>query len=454
MEMKVEVVLKEIIKPSSPTPPHHKTFNLSFFDQIAPPIYIPLVLYYTNDNDNKSLRDVIKKSLSESLTRFYPLAGRINDDNSSVDCNDDGVDYLEAKVTNGRLSQLIKHPDIHVLERFLPCEPYSSDDQSKGNSKVLLAVQVNVFEDCGGMVIGMCISHRLADASSSATFINDWAATARGATEQIMVPCFELPTLFPKVDLMGFTPPGGIKNKLEQQLLVTKRFVFDASKIAELKKRISIAANSNGGLIIDNIQEYPMMTRVEAVSAFIWKRFVELDQAKVGVAAAAAARVYSVTHAVNLRTRMVPPLPTNAFGNMYNPAFALFMNTEDEKDHTYPNLVGKVKEAIKKIDGDHVRKLQSTDAYLNYMKQIKSINSSGQTSTVMLHFSSWCRFPLYEADFGWGKPTWATTAPLPFDNVIVLMDTRSGDGIEAWVNMTKEDMDEFQLDKELLAFVS
>ncbi|OVA20487.1 Transferase [Macleaya cordata] len=424
MEMKVEVVSKETIKPSSPTPPHLKTFNLSFLDQIAPPIYIPLVLYYTNDNDNKFLLDVIKKSLSESLTRFYPLAGRINDDSSSVECNDDGVDYLEAKVTNGRLSQIIKHPDIHVLQRFLPCEPYTYDDQSKPNLKVLLAVQVNVFEDCGGMVISMCISHRLADASSSATFINDWAATAhRGATKQIKVPCFELPTLFPKVDLMGFTPNGGIKKK--EQQLVTKRFVFESSKIAELKKR-SIAANINGG--INNIQEYT--TRVEAVSAFIWKRFVELDQAKEGVAAATA-RVYSVTHAVNMRTRMVPPLPTNAFGNMYTPVFALLINAEGEKDHPYPNLVGKIKEAIKKIDGDHVRKLQSTDAYINSIKQRAKVVSSGQESTVMLHFSSWCRFPLYEADFGWGKPTWASTAPLPMENVVVLMDTKSGDGIEA-----------------------
>ncbi|OVA01967.1 Transferase [Macleaya cordata] len=454
--MKVEVVSRETIKPSSPTPHHLRTFNLSFLDQIAP----PTIDGDHNENYKSRRCDVMKKSLSESLTRFYPLAGRIkDDDDSSVDCNDDGVDYLEAKVTNGGgLSQFIQDPDVNVQRRFLPFQPFDIDPSDEATSKVLLAVQVSIFDDsAGGIVIGMCISHRLADASSLSTFINDWAATARGATdEQINKgPCFELPTLFPKVDLMGYTPPRGI-NKKERQI-VTKRFVFEASKKAELKKRsiINVANttnNINGGC--DNILEYP--TRVEAVSAFIWKCFVELDQAKEGVAAAPSPRVYSVTHAVNTRKRMIPPLPTNAFGNMYSPAYALLLvNTEGEKDHPYPNLVEKIREAIKKIDGEHVKNLQSTDVYLNYyLEQMKNIVSSGQMSTVILHFSSWCGFPIYEADFGWGKPAWAATAPLPLDSVVVLMDTRSGGGIEAWVNLTKEDMAEFERDQELLALVS
>ncbi|OVA20485.1 Transferase [Macleaya cordata] len=451
MEMKVEVVSKETIKPSSPTPLHLRIFNLSFLDQIAPTIYVPIVLFYTNDGDaddtkvtEASRLDVIKNSLSETLTRYYPLAGRIKDEDSLVECNDEGVDYLEAKVHNTRLFQHIQHPDVQVLKQFLPCQPYGSEYQSELYSKVLLAIQVNVF-DCGGIVIGVCMSHKVADASSLSNFVYDWAATARGATEQIKgSPLLDLPTLFPKVDLMGFTRPSGIKN---EELLVTKKFVFEGSKIAELKK--------TSGRIYDNIQEYP--TRVEAVSAFIWKRFMDLDQAKEGVAASET-RVYAGTQAVNIRARMVPPLSTNTFGNIYTTAVALSIikNADDqgEKDSQYPILVGQIREAVKKIDSEHIRKLQSTDAYLNYMKQRAKIVSSGQASTVMFHFSSWCRFPLYEADFGWGKPTWVTTAPLPYENVVVLVDTKSGDGIEAWVNMTKEDMAEFERDKELLAFAS
>ncbi|KAI3992376.1 hypothetical protein MKX01_013243, partial [Papaver californicum] len=111
--MKVQVVSKESIKPSSPTPNHLKIFNLSFLDQLAPPIYVNILLYYFH-NAKKIInadvrRSVLKKSLAETLTKLYPLAGKIIDDKFIVDCNDEGVDYIETKVSNRKLSQLIQH---------------------------------------------------------------------------------------------------------------------------------------------------------------------------------------------------------------------------------------------------------------------------------------------------------------------------------------------------------
>ncbi|OVA13185.1 Transferase [Macleaya cordata] len=251
------------------------------------------------------------------------------------------------------------------------------------------------------------------------------------------------------------------ESKIKRKEIVTKKFVFKAPKIAELKQRsiIGCSSTTNNNNCrsdhTDDVQEY--RTRVEAVSAFIWKRFIDVDQAKEG-AVASAARVYVGSHAVNMRTRIVPPLPTNSIGNMYCAAIALSIingnpeNDQDKEDHQYSNLVGKVRDAIRKIDSDHVRELQTTDALLNSMKPIEEGVSSGQTQ--LLTFSSWCRFPIYEADFGWGKPIWVSTATLPFKNVVVFMDTRTGDGIEAWVNMNKEDMSELERDDELHAFVS
>ncbi|OVA06426.1 Transferase [Macleaya cordata] len=157
--MKVEVLLRESIKPSSPTPHHLRTFNLSFLDQIAPPIYVPLIFFYASDGDGNNKmeacrRDVLKKSLSEILTRYYPLSGRIKEDSFIIDCNDDGVDYLEARVHNNcrPVSEFIQNPDVHLLKQFLPFDPYGSESSSEFgfesgfNSKVLLAVQVSFFD--------------------------------------------------------------------------------------------------------------------------------------------------------------------------------------------------------------------------------------------------------------------------------------------------------------------
>ncbi|XP_048436856.1 uncharacterized protein LOC125475722 isoform X3 [Pyrus x bretschneideri] len=62
------------------------------------------------------------------------------------------------------------------------------------------------------------------------------------------------------------------------------------------------------------------------------------------------------------------------------------------------------------------------------------------------------RFPFYEPDFGWGKPPWVTSGT-EFKNLIVLMDTRDGDGIEVSLNLKEEDLAIFESTKELLECV-
>ena len=51
-EMKVEVIAKEIVVPSSPTPYPYPTQSLSNFDQVAPDMYVRLLLllFYPNKN--------------------------------------------------------------------------------------------------------------------------------------------------------------------------------------------------------------------------------------------------------------------------------------------------------------------------------------------------------------------------------------------------------------------
>ncbi|KAM7278943.1 hypothetical protein ACFE04_006077 [Oxalis oulophora] len=96
-EMKIEIVRRETIKPSSPTPDHLRKFKLSFLDQLIPNEYVSLLLYYPpkdfDPKDGGNMLDRLKSSLSKTLTRFYPFAGRLNDD-VSVDCNDEGARCL------------------------------------------------------------------------------------------------------------------------------------------------------------------------------------------------------------------------------------------------------------------------------------------------------------------------------------------------------------------------
>ena len=116
---------KEQVKPSSPTPSHLRTFKLSLSDQLIPAPYAPIILFFPiNDCSNLSnipkRLELLKKSLSETLTLYYPLAGKIKDD-LCIDCNDEGAYFVDAQV-NVCLSEFLSQPDLQLLHKFLPCE--------------------------------------------------------------------------------------------------------------------------------------------------------------------------------------------------------------------------------------------------------------------------------------------------------------------------------------------
>lgn len=200
--MKVEIIHRATIKPSSPTPFHLRDFDLSIIDQIAPVMYIPLILFYPNTaNGNVNIITAerskhLRKSLSETLTHFYPLAGRImRINNPYIECNDEGAQLVEARI-NCSLSEFLAKPDPQMLRKFLPT---AVECKEISKIKWLLLVQETFFQ-CGGMAIGLCLSHKFADASTLATFINTWAGISRGSVNSFVLPEFGASSLLPPLD--------------------------------------------------------------------------------------------------------------------------------------------------------------------------------------------------------------------------------------------------------------
>ncbi|KAF9673384.1 hypothetical protein SADUNF_Sadunf10G0018500 [Salix dunnii] len=424
MKLEIEVISKEVIKPSSPTPDHLRHYQLSFLDQISPPTYNPLLLFYPADGDvkinNTEKTNQLKQSLSEVLSLYYPLSGRIKD-NLFVECSDEGIPFFQAEV-RCRLPQVIENPAPGELSKLIP---FALDDAEE----LPLGVQYNIFE-CGGIVVGLCISHKIGDALSLLTFVKSWAATSRGEADQIMRPEFISATLFPPINISGFKPATGIA----KEDVVTKRFVFSSSSVELLKEKYS----ASGGL--EN-QRPP--SRVEALSVFIWCRFMAATKVE-----SRPERIYSMVHAVNLRSRMEPPLPEYSFGNYCRIAFTIPSAGTGEENH---NLVRQVRDSIGKLDKEYVEKLQKGSEHLDFIKEQAAGFLKGEV--VYLNFTSLCRFPLYEADFGWGKPVWVGSPSLTFKNLVVFMDTASGDGVEALVHLQEEDMVKFQEDEELIQLI-
>ncbi|KAL7242984.1 hypothetical protein ACSBR1_015400 [Camellia fascicularis] len=426
MEIKVEIVAREIIKPSSPTPNQFRIYKLCSRDQYSPHHYIPAVFFYANptrDVNHEELVSIrsrrLKETLSETLTRFYPLAGRLRD-NLFIDCNDEGVDYLEARVTDCRLSDILEQPKAEEMYRLF--EP----DPEDFNNNPLLFVQLNFFP-CGGMALCVRMSHKIADGVAYAAFVKAWSDIALGSSETIVPDFNAASSRFPPRE---DCPVLSMTLVQMTEKIVTKRFVIDASKVATLKAK----ATSMG---------VPQPTRVEAVTAALLKWAVTASRSHaLGLETnVSSPEAYALTGAVNIRTRLEPPLPKYSFGNITGLLWAMIEDGVCVKTDL-PSLVCQLRNSVQ----------QSTDN--NFMAENTKLLRLKEDAVKVYRHSSWCRFGLYELDFGWGKPTYTTVVLFGAPVGIGLLDTGDGDGIEVWMTLLKEDMALFESHPELLAFAS
>ncbi|KAL3507252.1 hypothetical protein ACH5RR_032634 [Cinchona calisaya] len=376
------------------------------------------------NTDSSQFSCQLKQSLSNLLTTYYPLAGRIDEVNDFVDCNDTGALFVEAQV-HAFLSQTIQRSTMEEFDHYLPIKPYAIRDVT--NRDIVLAIQISFFE-CGGIGIGVCISHKVADLMSLVTFVNAWAATCRGETKLILQPNFNFGS-------QHFPPMHNYKSLFSKQIVekpmlvkakvVTKCFIFGKENLIELKALASSATNT----------KVKDPTRVEVVSAFICKQLMEMNNARVNPKS-----MISFSHSVNLRTRMIRLDQEFAFGNLSPVSMsALLTYKKDEKFH---DLVSEVRTVTRKFN-----EICDENVVLDEMKKSSTIVS--QPDIQHCHFTSSCKFLLHEVDFGWGKPIFVRARALPVQNTIILMDTKSGDGIQALISLVDEDME--MLPNELLS---
>ncbi|KAK4780754.1 hypothetical protein SAY87_016860 [Trapa incisa] len=422
----IEIVSRETIKPSTPTPPG--SIGLSLFDQLCPVLYVTVLFVYPpagkGGSADKARR--LKSSLADVLTRYYFLAGRIKDGSRSVECNDEGAAFIEAKV-NCTLEAMLSKPELPVLKRLFPIDMESME----AASGLLLLVQANLFE-CGGLAVGVAISHKLCDGSTMSSFIEAWTRTARNPDETL-APDFSLPTLFPPLDNRVVHNPV---EELPKGLCATRRYVFDSSKVSELKRNATSAA-------------VPVPSRVEAVSAFVWKCAANASRRSFG----APSRPSVLSQAVNLRRLLVPRLPENSVGNFLGSFHALNSDPEAELQQ----LVGKLRASSTDYVETYPRRLQE-----GRESAVIAVFEAGEKFARLMmddgldfyNCSSWCGFGFYEADFGWGRPAWVALESTDFKNSVVLLDAGDSKGVEVWLTLRVADMEELDHDQELLEFAS
>ncbi|CAN1217902.1 Stemmadenine O-acetyltransferase [Linum perenne] len=458
--MEVVVTSKENIKPTSSSPPttaaeveenptKRHPFKLCLLDQLIPPCNVPLILFYT-PNETCTIETMSKKlksSLSQTLTLFYPLSGRVKD-SLIVDDFDAGVPFIESRVMGHRLSEFLQPPKLELLSHLIPTDPLSINELSPQ-----VMVQMNTFE-CGGIAIGFSFSHQITDGATMSAFLNTWAARCRKLCIENVTTTKDLSggsSVFPPLEFGVHSELLYLKDKLWPGRSITssatRRFVFCTDAVEALK---SLAKSR-----IDGVEINP--SRSEAVGAFIWESVI------AAAAITDSPKPMCLKQSVNIRPYMknVHPLCEHSIGNIF--LMAVSFCSDDSTRAS--DLVQAMREGLLRcVDENSLSVLCSSkgfDAMVEGVKQLQGIDSPN------LMYTSWLRFGFSDVNFGWGTPIWsslvgetATGAGHPnFPNVVIIKELAAAEetlhnGIEAWIVLDATLMSSLEKDPSFLKFAS
>lgn len=429
-QLHVMSISKTYIKPASPTPLNLNKYELPLHDRMFASSYIPLIFFYPNlQSSNKTrISDLLKNSLSKTLSMYYPFAGRLSSSGSYVECNDQGVQFLEAQI-GCKLSDTLENVPDKDEEKgfgrlFAPGSIWGTVFDS-----CLMFVQLNHFS-CGGLAIAVSLSHRVADGCTYLSFVRYWASVSCNSTDHEELvhlrPCF-VHDLLPQSSNDDL---GATQVSYPEKHWITKEIVIYNSKITELK------ADHEKQNKIHGDQNY---TRNEFLTALLYRSAVAAN-ATSNYGAYPKSVLFQ---AINMRPLIDPPLPKTSVGNLIT--FSdIPTNTITETN--LDSLLCHMRERKMQLTG--LKSLAGKE-FIPLMDKYAKINQK------IYLISSICNFPLYdEMDFGWGRPVKATIVDAPCVNSIFLMDTPRKDGVKAVVSMEEQAMKNFLVNIQLLTCAS
>ncbi|XP_021858584.2 vinorine synthase-like [Spinacia oleracea] len=455
MELQVEIVSRETIRPETPTLPEFKHYKLSLLDQLSPLVYgIEFTCYAPPNNkldDEHCSIAHLKKSLSKALSRFYPLAGRLTADESTIDCNDEGTPFVEDRC-KCPLSLFLHAPyRVDMANQFLPsiipAHGHRTSRSLAPTEMVPFAVQVSIF-DCGGVIIGTKGLHKILDAASCGIFLKMWSDLAKGLQVESAIDITTAISLFPPCSWAAVSPPRepiplcALEGNKVDGTCVVKVFEFNPDSVATLQ------AKARSDLV-------PKTTRIEAVSGFIWKHVMAAAATASGNPCAFGPSV--VTHAVNIRSRTSPKLSPTTFGNLVVHGIADYKG-QNGMVPKLSDLVTEIWRALADVkDADFLTTLQGKDggqAIRRYKQNLAVLKD--QPNISIYRFTSWSKLGM-NPDFGFGMPLWSGHTggrmSSSFKNLILLI-LNPGHQIEASLILDEKEMYILQSDPHFLQFAS
>ncbi|CAI9761860.1 unnamed protein product [Fraxinus pennsylvanica] len=438
--------------------------------------------------ESSILISLLKISLSKTLSHFPALAGRLHTDANGhvhILCNDFGIDFVHAKAPYISVSTLLPsdhHQDIHPS--FRKFFQFDNTLSYVGHYKPLVAVQVTELND--GVFIGCTANHAVVDGTSFWNFFNTFAEVCKGAEKISKTPNFSRDTVLDSPASLKFPDGGPSVTFSGDEPLREKIFHFSREAILKLKFRANnlsrkpemsgpkgveiFGKQRNDNWVVNNVENNckvngkitsvleellfkngtnkweqnptTVISSFQSLSAQLWRsvtRARQLDDNKVT----------TFRMAVNCRHRLEPRLEPLYFGNAIQsiPTVAtvgelLSKDLNWSANQLHMNVVahddGTVRRGVKDWENN------------------PRLFPLGNFDGAMITMGSSPRFPMYDNDFGWGRPLAVRSGRAnKFDGKISAFPGREGNGnVDLEVVLAPETMAGLENDMEFMQYVS
>ncbi|XP_016680310.1 uncharacterized acetyltransferase At3g50280 isoform X1 [Gossypium hirsutum] len=407
-----------------------------------------------------SLISILKQALSKTLSFFSPLAGRLYTDRNGyiyITYNDAGVEFHHAKGTTLFIRDVISPLDVPWFVKGFFC--YDKTVSYQGHYMPIMAVQLTELAD--GVFIGCSVNHAVTDGTSFWNFFNSFAEICKRISDSCCNQSIEKITRRP--DFTRETvlnspavlrlPEGGPKVTFnENEPLRERIFSFSKEAIMELKAKannfqlnagdFNAAGELMGKQSNDKYKPIPEISSFQSLSALLWRAVTRGRKLP-------ASQTTTFRMAVNCRHRLNPKLNPLYFGNAIQ-SIPTYASAGDVTSRDLRWCAQRLNENVNAHDDETVRR------FIKEWEKDPRCFPFGNFDGASMTMGSSPRFPMYDNDFGWGRPLAVRSGGAnKFDGKISAFPGREGNGsVDLEVVLAPETMAAIESDGEFIRYVS
>ncbi|KAF5736595.1 hypothetical protein HS088_TW08G00606 [Tripterygium wilfordii] len=431
----------------------------------------------------ESMISNLKRALSQALSQFPPLAGRLKTDSDGyvyITCNDAGVDFIHASANYLYIRHIIS--PIHVPEEAKCFFAFDRTVSYDGHTKPLMAVQVTELAD--GVFIGCAVNHAVSDGTSFWNFFNTFAEMSRGIRKISKQPDFRRDSILISPAVLRF-PDGPPKVTFDENAPLGERiFSFSRESILKLKHKVNDKKlTDNGGINVVELlgkqsndtyhsnhngkvtailgnwfknavskqqvvyaESYDVSTveisSFQSLCALLWRAVTRARRLN-------PSKTTTFRMAVNCRHRLKHKLDPFYFGNAIQ-SIPTYASAGDVLSRDLRWCAEQLNKTVMAHDDSTVR------GFVQDWERSPRCFPLGNFDGASITMGSSPRFPMYDNDFGWGRPLAVRSGRAnKFDGKISAFPGREGGGtVDLEVVLAPETLAGIECDAEFMQYVS